>query len=783
VPKHRKYWKLRCLGVSRSWTNSIQPVRDDLEWTALGVSRRGGSIPGAGNVAPKAVSSNSFGSFNTSPVPFGRSKHRVIHAPTIRRSSYKGSRTINSSLRRSCQSSTNYTFHDPYVRRCGNSSSSVRRSRDITPSIVGPSGSGTSLFQWHNKKERMENVRSSSRTHSSRPAIQLGSSSIGASRLLYDGTLQQRCWTHARRSRRRLTFAEPLLPCELSNLSHSAAFGISLLYHGPCKANSSYYTRPTSALNSLREDDFMETSMPLLKGSFTPLDYRRIALPSDPQCMPDTWIQFLSPNVQKYLSSPKCSQAGMIEWSRIGHEPSHLRRMRDALTMSSFGVTKDEDSDRLISWPRIQNEWFLPPPVPSFPDPSAFTRVFADESPNGAGFALDVANMFHNIRLPPWMTSLFPLTPLLYKDMPSDLKVQIMSILNMSAPPPDYTSFRPLQRTLPMGFTWAAFLGHAIAEGCLHGALDSFKRSTDLTYRTITLSGLLRVVEPMAGLPIRARKCTPLNRIETKSLPFIGFNWDLQSGSISPKGERTSNLSRSIDHLLDFPSSYQEKDVERIVGKLVWTSMARRPLLSILRSAFHLPSDQPLRVNRITAERELRIISSLLPLAIIDTKRKIWPIALATDASNPLGAVTFTRSTRNDLLALLSTCRYNDGPLSHRNASFFALNSTWETALTHEWRREEHINVLEGESILLGVRWAIEKGAGNHRVVLMSDSSVCVGALTKGRSSSSGLLRVCRKIAALSLLHKIELIPVHLSTDDNPADAPSRGQPIELRFR
>jgi len=404
--------------------------------------------------------------------------------------------------------------------------------------------------------------------------------------------------------------------------------------------------------------------------------------------------------------------------------------------------------------------------------------------------------------------------------MPTNLQKQVLSVLNIPDTLPGYVSFRPLQRTLPMGFTWAAFLGHAIAEGCLHTALESFKRSSKLTYRAITLSGLLRVVVPrsndiliahiiddvnivmydcpleevrllqhllwrtftMSGLPIRAKKCTPLNRIETISLPFIGFDWNLRSGSISPKDKRTANLCKSIDHLLDFPSFYQEKDVERIVGKLVWTAMARRPLLSILRSAFHLPSNTALRRNRNIAERELRLISSLLPLATIETKRMIWPIALATDASTHSGATTFARSNRNALLSLLSTCKYNSGPLSHPDASMFSINSAWETALTHKWRREEHINVLEGEAILLGVRWAIEQGAGNHRVVILTDSSVCIGAITKGRSSSGGLLRVCRKLAALCLLHKIELLLVHLSTDDNPADAPSRGRPIEDRF-
>jgi len=393
-----------------------------------------------------------------------------------------------------------------------------------------------------------------------------------------------------------------------------------MLYHGPCTSYNSNNRASSAVLNELRKTSSIIPSLPLAKGSFTLLDYRRIALPSAPRCMATTWIGFLPPDIRVFLESSEggitdklhsklsevslsslprprvwaqnehypriielASKAGMIAWSRVGSESPNLRRLRDALTMSSFGVTKDKDSDRLISWPRVQNEWFLPSPSPCFPDPSAFSRLFADESPTGAGFALDVANMFHNIRLPTWMVSLFPLTTLLYQEMPSGLQRHVLSELGISICPP-YTRFRPMQQTLPMGFTWAAFLGHSIAEGCLHHALDAFKKSNALTYRTITLSGRLNVVEPtkndiviahiiddvnivmydcpldeirrlqhlvwrgftMSGLPLRAAKCTPLNKIETRYLPFIGFKWDLQNGTIFPKDSRTSNLSESI---------------------------------------------------------------------------------------------------------------------------------------------------------------------------------------------------------------------------------------------
>jgi len=758
-----------------------------MERTTACITGRSRSLLWPRDYETSAVGKASPWGINSPRVSLGRSESRSVHPPEIRRPPHKRSGSLNPSFRRSGQPSQINPFPDPHVRKCDAGPSSMRCIGNISKKTLGSTRSRAGVFQRDDSQKRMEHVRDNLRAHS---------------------TYQP---------------------------SH---YAISVLYHGPCRYsnNNRNFSYPT--LNSLGSDGDAPPTLPFIKGSFTMLDYRKLALPCAPECSSEVWIRFLPPNIQKFLTSrdggmidhvhsqmrdislselprPRvwahnghypqiialCSQAGMIKWSRIGLEEPSIRRLRDALTMSSFGVTKDIESDRLISWPRIQNDWFMKSPVPSFPDPSAFSRIFADQSPKGTGFALDIANMFHNILLPPWLCSLFPLNPLRYEEMPANLKNQMVEEFNLSCPPPSFTTFRPMQKTLPM--------------------VDAFRKSTSLAHRVITLSGDLNVVTPsaddiliahiiddvnvvmygfqmvdvrrlqhqfwrsftMSGLPMRTSKCTPLNKIVTDSLPFIGFTWDLQTGLIQPKNERSANLSRSIDRLLDFPSSYDEKECERIVGKLVWTAMARRPLLSVMRSVFHLPDSQPLKRNRLSAARELQTISSLLPYAIIDTQRHILPVIIATDACPRSGAVTFAQSSREELLGLLSTCRYNNGgPLSHPEASKFALRKAWKTALKHDWRRDEHINVLEGEIILLALRWAIDHGSQNHRIVIMTDSSVCIGAITKGRSSSGGLLRVCRKIAALSLLHRIELLLVHISTHWNPADAPSRGLPISECF-
>lgn len=99
----------------------------------------------------------------------------------------------------------------------------------------------------------------------------------------------------------------------------------------------------------------------------------------------------------------------------------------------------------------------------------------------------------------------------------------------------------------------------------------------------------------------------------------------------------------------------------------------------------------------------------------------------------------------------------------------------------HRWRRREHINELELATIVLALRCFIRRGGQGQRVVILSDSLVAIGAVAKGRSSQSGILRYTRIIAALLLGYDVELCLVHVPTEWCPADPPSRGLPLPSR--
>jgi hypothetical protein len=70
------------------------------------------------------------------------------------------------------------------------------------------------------------------------------------------------------------------------------------------------------------------------------------------------------------------------------------------------------------------------------------------------------------------------------------------------------------------------------------------------------------------------------------------------------------------------------------------------------------------------------------------------------------------------------------------------------------------------------------KNVKGKRLLIISDSQVTVGCISKGRSSSIGLNKIVRRMAALGLAHKVKFYMRYIRTHRNPADGPSRGKPI-----
>ena len=102
----------------------------------------------------------------------------------------------------------------------------------------------------------------------------------------------------------------------------------------------------------------------------------------------------------------------------------------------------------------------------------------------------------------------------------------------------------------------------------------------------------------------------------------------------------------------------------------------------------------------------------------------------------------------------------------------------WHTEKVWSWKEKSHINVLEAKSALEVLKTAAYKHESS-RVITLLDSRVAKGALAKGRSTSHGLQKVCRKSAALQIAADLHMGWLFAPTRLNCADDPTRD--AELR--
>ena len=99
----------------------------------------------------------------------------------------------------------------------------------------------------------------------------------------------------------------------------------------------------------------------------------------------------------------------------------------------------------------------------------------------------------------------------------------------------------------------------------------------------------------------------------------------------------------------------------------------------------------------------------------------------------------------------------------------------WRRSFGWDFTLSEHINVLELQAIVLELRRRCRlTSEHDKRYILITDSAVCIGVVSKRRSSSRKLNMVVRKLAALCLGSGCEPVMIHVRSAANLAYRPSR---------
>ncbi len=562
------------------------------------------------------------------------------------------------------------------------------------------------------------------------------------------------------------------------------------------------------------------------RGDWRTIDVTRVALPSEGAqvdilgVLPtDVAEQYSRPNDILLRMPPPLPQevelVPLVFGVKKGHYPRLIRRLLDAGIISMqfvkplcvnglFAVRKDADSDRLIFDGRRANAFFLPPPSPNLPSPTDLADLVVPPHSTLYVGKSDIANMYHRLRVPEWLSTYLglPSLPMCAVGTNTDLRIGW-----------------PVFRTLPMGFSHSVYLAHLLHGHVIHTTYFPLCQHLSPSHLWLDIGSpvYFTYIDDHGVLAVSLQEASDLLSRSVTALDSIGLNHHPKK-LIPPSKELTSiellgitvasncvvypevsRLSLLVGWTLEALTHgvVQFQLLLRLVGSWIWLLLLRRPLLSAIDETFKFISTHQHHRGQITlpvvVKAELCRLVQVVPLLFVDLRAPEAMVVVATDACLTGGAVVQANvseeefrtatsySIRRGWYSSLTQEPCYDQPLSSVPSASPFLESmieraNWTVVLSTRWKFEEkHIVILEGQALIFALRWiASQPHLLGSRIVFLLDSLSLLGAVAKGRSSSSRLNRICQKVSALILATAIRPLWVYVPTHINPADAPSR---------
>lgn len=548
-----------------------------------------------------------------------------------------------------------------------------------------------------------------------------------------------------------------------------------------------------------------------------------------PLLQPETLLDPDRPSMEELRSVKAVAHCEKGHWPQICAR-MHKSTMIDYAESNSsvvqnsvFGILKEDSHDalhRFINAAGATNLcWKANCGKVLLPHPDLLARLRLSPGSRLRGAACDVDQCYNRMRVPAWMHS--------YLGLPSVWSPDV----GVNGPA---RWLVPFMTILPMGIAPAVRICQAAVEAVVRRAgpcrlfnctedliIGEDRLPIDVVYlddvvtlgpdACITNHRNDRVAAELAEAGLRTKH--KKRRRADNSADFseaLGLRlW--ADGYISPSVSRLEKLKTLSDAILA-TSRASPREMAAAVGTAISCCVLRRPLLSILFAVFRFISCGEYDTRRRVSVGVLRELSALLDLAPV-MGHSLQPSAsnrvYFTDASPSGAGVVYASNTLGPEREILKETRVQNlwgpsGPghivppeapdrrrrderhphpadapaqkwiVSDEFRMFFAARP-FTVAVSTQWRRKAHINVLELEALLLALRHCSSVQSFDHSEVLFGlDSAVALGVLRKGRSSSFALNTVARKICAVTIAGNFWPEYFWTPTDLQPADEPSR---------
>ncbi|KAG8717635.1 hypothetical protein FRC09_013965 [Ceratobasidium sp. 395] len=267
-----------------------------------------------------------------------------------------------------------------------------------------------------------------------------------------------------------------------------------------------------------------------------------------------------------------------------------------------------------------------------------------------------------------------------------------------------------------------------------------------------TLEDLYELAKVL-GIPWKIAKTKPF----ATWFLYLGFLWDIPSRRVSIPIEKRQKFANKIRKWLN--------------SKCVSLQSTQSLLGSLIHCALALPEGRSrvVGISRFTATFSHRYQDGFntRQRSARATEDAVWWLDRLTNGD--CGSFLKPLPPRSDVKCFMdASTSFGIGIIIDNEFAFWKLKDGWESA-------GRDIGWAEMVAVEMTLYALILRDMHDATITFHSDNQGVIGAIRAGRSRNDQQNAVLQRIMAEALAHNIHIDIVYIPTDENPADAPSRG--------